>query len=186
MHEQGNAVADIFARDSADPRVVVADGYGIRLSVERGHLAVQDGLGRHRRTRRFSRAERTVRRIVILGHTGTISLEAITWCQHVGISIVQIDGSRVLSVTGALGSDDPRLRRQQALAAGNDTGLAIARALLSAKVTGQAAVLDRLDVPTAAGLLSQPATWRPPAASPPAATSRRPPPTSTSVPGPAG
>ncbi len=47
---------------------------------------VHDGLGRPRRIRRFSRAERSVRRIVVLGHTGSITLDAIAWCQHVAIT----------------------------------------------------------------------------------------------------
>ncbi len=145
----------VFRRDPAAAHVVVADGYGIRLAVERGHLVVHDGLGRHRRTRRFSRAERTVRRVVVLGHTGTITLDAVAWCQHVGISIVQIDGTQVVSVSGASSSDDARLRRQQALAASNDTGLAVARALLHTKLTGQAAVLSGIAVPAAAELIAK-------------------------------
>jgi len=143
-------LASVFGRDPASARVIVTDGYGIRLAVERGHLVVNDGLGRHRRTRRFSRAERTVRRIVILGHTGSITLEALAWCQHVGIHLVQIDGTQVLSVTGVEGTNDARLRRQQALAANNATGLAVTRALLAAKLVGQATVLRQLEVPAAA------------------------------------
>ena len=41
----------IFSRDPRDPTVLVADGYGLSLTVNRGHLTIGDGLGRHRRER---------------------------------------------------------------------------------------------------------------------------------------
>jgi ribosomal protein L37E len=41
---------------------------------------LSDGLGRHRRERRLPRAQRSMRCIVVLGHTGHISLEAVRWC----------------------------------------------------------------------------------------------------------
>ena len=81
----------IFSRDPRDPTVLVADGYGLSLTVNRGHLTIGDGLGRHRRERRLSRAQRTVRRIVILGHTGHFTLDAIRWCHDTGITIVHLD-----------------------------------------------------------------------------------------------
>jgi hypothetical protein len=38
---------------------VVADGYGISLTVNRGHLVIHDGIGAQRRTQRYERIERT-------------------------------------------------------------------------------------------------------------------------------
>jgi len=63
------ATASVFARDSREQSVLVADGYGLALAVDRGHLLIRDGLGRYRRERRLPRAQREVQRIVVLGHT---------------------------------------------------------------------------------------------------------------------
>ena len=126
---------------------LVVDGYGIRLSVHRGRLVIEDGMGTHRHQRELTRVERTIRRIVILSDTGTITLEAIRWCPDVGIAVVQLDrdGRPLLSAT-APGTDDARLRRAQAAAPASPTGLQITRAILGAKITGQADVTrDILD-----------------------------------------
>jgi CRISPR-associated endonuclease Cas1 len=141
----------VFSRDAHDSTVLVADGYGLSLSVSRGHLVVRDGLGQHRRERRLPRAQRTVRRIVILGHTGHLSLEAIRWCADTGIALTQIDTNGTLLLTGGGAFfDDPRLRRAQAAAATNPVGVEIARALLTTKLDGQARVADSLGATPAA------------------------------------
>ena len=120
---------------------LVADGFGLAIRVERGHLVIEDGTGSERRVRRLPRITRDVRRIMILGHTGHITLEALRWCANVGIALVQLDTSgRILSLSAVPGLDDSRLRRAQAAALGTDTGLAIAQSLLTAKVGGQASV----------------------------------------------
>src|SRR4051794_14077324 len=120
-------------RDPADRQVLMLDGYGLSATVSRGHLVLRDGIGRHRRERRLSRAQRTVTRIVILGHTGHVSLEAVRWCRNVGVSIVQLDHDGTLQLTAGfdLGRDDPRLRRSQAAAAGTVTGLEVSRRLIT-------------------------------------------------------
>ncbi len=121
------------------PAVLVADGYGVRVHVRRGQLMIEDGLGTQRRCRELARVERDVRRLVILADTGALTLEAVRWCADVGIAVVQVDrDARVLLVAGAPGTDDARLRRAQAAAAGSPTGLEVARALLTAKLQGQA------------------------------------------------
>ena len=131
-------------RDPVDPSVIVADGYGISLTASRGHLIIRDGLGRHRRERRLPRAQRTVRRIVILGHTGHISLEAIRWCHDTGVALLQVEPDGTLLLTSSpTGRDDARLRRSQAAAATSPHGLDLAQHLLTGKLTGQAALLRR-------------------------------------------
>jgi len=141
----------IFTRDSSNSSVLVLDGYGLSLAVSRGHLVLGDGLGQHRRTRRLPRAQRVVRRIVILGHTGHLSLEAIRWCVDTGIVLTQLDtDGRLLLTAGGAQFDDPRLRRAQAAAATNPVGVEIARALLTAKLQGQASVAESLDASPAA------------------------------------
>src|SRR5664280_2080809 len=139
------ATASVFARDSREQSVLVADGYGLALTVDRGHLLIRDGLGRHRRDRRLPRAQREVQRIIVLGHTGHVSLEAVRWCTDTGIALLQIDtDGRVLLTVAAPGKDDPRLRRAQAAAPNAPVGLEITRALLGAKLAGQAAVAEEL------------------------------------------
>ena len=122
--------------------VVVADGYGVQLRVQRGRLVIEDGMGSSRRTRELARIEREVRRIVILADTGMVSLGAVRWCADIGITVVQLDrDGRVLLLSGAPGTDDARLRRAQAAAPSSPVGVEIARALLTAKLLGQAELL---------------------------------------------
>ncbi len=140
-----------YSRDSANETVLVLDGFGLSITVSRGHLVLRDGIGQHRRERRLPRAQRTVRRIVILGHTGHLSLEAIRWCADTGIVLTQLDtDGRLLLTAGGAQFDDPRLRRAQAAAAANPVGVKIARALLTAKLHGQASVAESLDASPAA------------------------------------
>lgn len=131
---------------AATPRngVLVLSGYGVRVAVERGHLAVSDGRGKERRQGRFSRADRSLRRVVVLGHTGAVTFEALRWLRDVRCSFAQIDADgEVITAFGPDGLDDARLRRAQALAPYSGVGPVIARDLLRRKLAGQAAVLDR-------------------------------------------
>lgn len=147
------ALAETFAldgrvaRDAADAGVVVADGRGVRVTVDRGHLVVADGLGRHRRERRFPRAERSVRRLVVLGRSGFVTLEAVRWCEAVGVALVVLDDGEALLASASTGVDDARLRRAQATAWGSDVGLAVAIELLGRKITAQADTCYLLPVP---------------------------------------
>jgi len=146
-----STVADMFTRDSRHPSVLVADGYGLNVHVHHGQLVIRDGIGRHRRERRLSRAERVVRRLVLLGHTGSVTLDAIRWCADVGIALVQLDtDGRILMLGNHPSRTDPRLLRAQAAAPSGEVAVVIARQLLLAKVTGQADVaqhaLKALDV----------------------------------------
>jgi len=150
------SAGDIFGRDPRDSTVVVADGYGVSVTVSRGHLIISDGLGKHRRERRLPRAQRTVRRIVILGHTGSLSLEAIRWCTDTGIVLTQLDTDGTLLLTaGGTQHDDPRLRRAQAASTTTPVGERIAEALLRAKLDGQRHVATTLGADTTATQIDQ-------------------------------
>ena len=72
-------------------RVYVASGYGLKLYGNRGHLVVHDGIGCQRRTARFNRATSQLRRLVVLGHTGYVTLDALRWLRDIGAAFVQID-----------------------------------------------------------------------------------------------
>lgn len=118
---------DVLSRDSS-AAVIVMDGFGLSLTVSRGHLLAADGIGKRRRERRLPRSERDVRRIVIIGHTGHVTLEAIRWCHDLNIAIVHLDtdGTSLLTA-GNAGQDDARRRRAQAAAPAGSVGLEIAR-----------------------------------------------------------
>jgi hypothetical protein len=49
------ALTEAYARPDL-AGVCVADGFGVRVVVERGALEVHDGVGPHRRSRRYDRA----------------------------------------------------------------------------------------------------------------------------------
>jgi CRISPR-associated endonuclease Cas1 len=125
--------------------VCVARGYGLKIYVERGHLVVHDGVGRQRETRRFHRAGKQISRLIVLGHSGYITLEAIRWLNDTGAALVHFDADGTLLATSAA----PRanlsaLRRAQALAGSGRAGVQIARELLVAKVAGQLALMSEL------------------------------------------
>ncbi len=139
------AVSCLFSHDAREPSVLVADGYGLDLHVHHGQLVIRDGIGQHRRERRLSRAQATVGRIVLLGHTGSVTLDAVRWCADIDISLVQLDvDGPVLLTSGPGGKNDARLRRAQAAAANSPVGLSITRGLLGAKLDGQAANAEQL------------------------------------------
>jgi len=125
-------------------RVAVVDGYGVKISVRRGHLVVEDGLGRERRERVYARVAHGLSRVVVLGHDGFITLGAIRWLNDLGIPLLQIDRDGSVLVTSAAGTADARLRRLQAQAPSNEVGVAISKTLLGEKLAGQRRVLNSL------------------------------------------
>ena len=133
--------------DVVVPRgVLVLSGYGLDVRVWRGRLRIADGVGRQRRTAIIHRATGGLRRLVVLGHTGTLTLDAIRWLADVGAGYIQVDeDGRVLAAFGPLGTDRPGLRRAQARALDTTVGNDIVRALLAEKIAGQAEALVELD-----------------------------------------
>ena len=125
--------------------IAVAHGYGLKVRVERRHLEIDDGFGRQRRTRRYHRTNR-LRRLVLIGRDGYITLAALRWLHDTGAAFVHLDTSgELIAATVADGADLAGLRRAQALAPDTPAGLEVARHVLSEKVRGQAAVADELD-----------------------------------------
>jgi CRISPR-associated endonuclease Cas1 len=118
--------------------IVTLVGYGIQARVDRGHLLVEDGIGSARRHARFSRVGHGIRRLVVIGSDGMVSLAALRWLadQDVAFSMLERDG-KVLAVTGPVCSSDAKLRRAQALAHSSGAALRITRELISQKLAGQ-------------------------------------------------
>jgi CRISPR-associated endonuclease Cas1 len=125
--------------------ILTLTGYGLRVAVERGHLVVEDGIEPDRRRRRFSRAERGLKRLVIIGHSGTVTLDALQWLHDVGIELVHLGhDADLLVTTGPVGADLPKLRRAQATAALSGVALVIAKDLIADKLAGQEGVLHQI------------------------------------------
>ena len=135
-------------QDQASARpsgVVIASGYGLKVHVERGHLVVHDGIADDRQTRQFARVSSGLKRLVVLGQAGYLTLDALAWIRDTGAAFVQLDSDgRLVALSASPGTDQPGLRRAQALAAESDVGVEVARTLLQDKITGQANLLSEL------------------------------------------
>ena len=127
-------------RNSLAPRhgVVTLFGYGITVRLDRGHLVLKDGVGADRRETRLPRVGHGLRRLVVIGSDGFVSLAALRWLADQGASFAMLerDGS-VLATTGPVRPSNARLRRAQALAHQSGAALQIARELIDQKLAGQ-------------------------------------------------
>ena len=132
--------------------VVTLYGYGIQVRVDRGHLFLEDGIGADRRQCRLPRVGHGLKRLVVIGSDGMVSLAALRWLADQDASFVMLerDGS-VLATTGPVRPSEAKLRRSQALAHSSGAALRIARELISRKVAAQEQVarVKLLDISTA-------------------------------------
>src|SRR5690242_7613544 len=136
--------------------VVTLFGYGIQVRVDRGHLVIEDGIATSRRQTRLPRVGHGLRRLVVIGSDGIISLAALRWLadQDAGFIMLERDG-KVLATTGPVRPSDARLRRTQALAGQNGMALEISRELISAKLQGQETLArEKLRATTTAEVIS--------------------------------
>jgi CRISPR-associated endonuclease Cas1 len=118
--------------------VLTVWGYGIRVQVNGGHLLLHDGIADERRTIRLPRVNHGLKRLVMIGSDGFITLEALRWLADQGAAFVMLDRrGKVLAVTGPVSPSDAKLRRTQALALGNGVALKISKELISQKLAGQ-------------------------------------------------
>ena len=132
--------------DSKSPALVVIPrhgvltllGFGIRVHVERGHLTIEDGIGADRRKARLPQVGHGLRRLVVIGSDGFVSLAALRWLadQDACFVMLERDGS-VLATTGPVRPSDSRLRRAQSLAHQSGIAVRIAQELISRKLAGQ-------------------------------------------------
>jgi CRISPR-associated endonuclease Cas1 len=137
--------------------VLTLVGYGIRVCVERGHLVVADGIGTERHHYRLPRVGHHLKRLVIVGSDGLVTLAALKWLKDQNASLVFLERSgKALCVTSPVASSESKLRRAQALAASNDVGLEICRTLIDAKLQGQERVLrERLNCHSTADAIAR-------------------------------
>jgi CRISPR-associated endonuclease Cas1 len=127
--------------------LVIVDGYAIRITVEHRRLVVSDGAP-DRQERRFHRAtaRREIRRMILIGHSGMISLDALRWLRQAGASLINVDpfSADLVACSAPAGTQIPQLRRAQALAPFGPAGVEVARYLIGGKIAGQAGLLGEL------------------------------------------
>jgi CRISPR-associated endonuclease Cas1 len=113
-------------------------GYGITVRVDRGHLILMDSIGSDHREVHLPRVGHRLRRLVVIGANGFVSLAALRWLadQDAAFVLLERDGS-VLATTGPVRPSDARLRRSQSLAHQSGAALEIARELINQKLVGQ-------------------------------------------------
>jgi CRISPR-associated protein Cas1 len=91
------------------------------------------------------RATSKLKRIVVIGHDGYITLEAMRWIRDIGAAFVQIDtDANLIALSAPARHHESRLRRAQALATTDDVGRIAVVSLLKAKLERQAQIADRL------------------------------------------
>jgi CRISPR-associated endonuclease Cas1 len=132
--------------------VVTLYGYGIQARVDRGHLLLEDGIGTARRRARFGRIGHGLKRLIVIGSDGIVSLAALRWLADQKASFVMLErDGKVLTTTGPVRPSDARLRRAQSLASQSGSALRIASNLIEKKLLGQEQVAryKLLDVKTA-------------------------------------
>src|SRR6266699_4377947 len=152
-HSHNNSTELIVPRHG----VVTLFGYGIQVRVDRGHLLLEDGIGAERRQCRLPRVGHGLRRLVVIGSDGIVSLAALRWLadQDAAFVMLERDGS-VLATTGPVRPSDARLRRAQATAPLSGAALQITRELIYQKLAGQERVArNKLLDSTTAEIIAQ-------------------------------
>jgi CRISPR-associated endonuclease Cas1 len=137
--------------------VVTLSGYGIQVRVDGGHLVLTDRLGAECRQFRLPRVGHGLKRLIIIGSDGFVSLSALRWLadQQVSFVMLERDGS-VLATTSPVRPSDVRLRRAQTLAVQSGVAIGIARELIDHKLIGQERVArHKLLVPEIANQISR-------------------------------
>lgn len=137
--------------------VVTLVGYGIEIRIDRGHLLLTDRLGANCRQFRLPRVGHGLKRLIIIGSGGFVSLSALRWLadQQVSFVLLERDGT-LLATTGPVRPSDVRLRRAQALAVQSGVAIEIARELINHKLIGQEGVArHKLLVPEIADQISK-------------------------------
>ena len=136
--------------------VMTLAGFGIQIKMQAGHLLLEHGVAADRHYVRLPRVGHGLNRLVCIGSDGYISLAALKWLAAKNVSFVLLErNGKVECVTGPVRPSEAKLRRSQALAAGNGVGLEIARTLIDAKLSGEERVLrEQLNSPTAADVIS--------------------------------
>ena len=118
--------------------VLTLRGFGIKVRVDRGHLALEDGIGPDRRTLRLPRVGHGLKRLVLISDDGYISLNAIHWLVDQNAAFVMLrPNGKVLACVSMSRSSDAHLRRVQAQAHDSGVAVLIAKELIGKKLENQ-------------------------------------------------
>lgn len=151
-----DAISETFTRQPRDPSVLVVDGHAAKVCVEKGHLVIEDGMCGDRRKRRLSRVQQTVKRIVVIAHSGYISLEVGEWLDAVNqtskgswrkdpLTMTVLDPSGHLRFATARSSTNGALLRAQCHIRDTQDGLDVAKHLVSKKFRGHSDIHAQWD-----------------------------------------
>ncbi|MGB8475484.1 MAG: CRISPR-associated endonuclease Cas1 [Candidatus Acidiferrum sp.] len=145
-----------FAPISPRHGVVTLFGYGTSICVDRGHLTIEDGIGKQRRYARFPRVGHGLKRLVVIGSDGLVSLAALRWLADQGSAFVMLDRlGEVIATAGPVHPSDARLRRAQSLAESSGVALRIAIELIKRKLLAQERLVrDRFQDDASAEVIS--------------------------------
>lgn len=127
-------------------KTLALTGYGLSLKVERGQLLIVDGFANEgkRRVTVLPRANPDITQLLILGFTGTISLEALRWIMEHEISSAVLGPDGEIFAHLVEGKINIHLKRRQALAVTNGLDVTLVKWLLGKKFQGQEEVLSKL------------------------------------------
>src|SRR5271170_5962570 len=97
MAASGTLPQPFLSRKSPISRsgVLTLFGYGIKVRMLCGHLEIEDGIGPERRRIRLARVGHGLKRLVIIGADGFVSLAALQWLadQDASFAMLEHDGS---------------------------------------------------------------------------------------------
>src|SRR3989441_4583317 len=101
-------------------------GFGVKVRLDKNHFCAEWGVGLNRYQVRLSRVDgHKLRRVILLGSDGYISLEALRFISDVGATFSMIDKrGKALMVCSPVAPSDSKLRRAQSTALGNGIALA--------------------------------------------------------------
>ena len=129
------------------PGIYILSGV-VDLRINHGQLALKAGVFDNRSETTLTKANSHLTRLVILGHSGSITFEALRWLNDIRAGIIQIDYDASVIVASIFpGPDTPELRRAQVAAGESKLGLDLIRDLITRKAAGQAALYHQLGSP---------------------------------------
>src|SRR4051794_17676491 len=87
--------------------VLTIHGFGLTVRMQTGHLEIEDGVGMERRHFRLPRVQHGLKRLVVIGCDGSVSLAALRWLADQNAAFVMLErNGKVLTVCGPVSPSD--------------------------------------------------------------------------------
>jgi CRISPR-associated endonuclease Cas1 len=135
--QENNNTKKIYSSIPVNDGVLVLSGYSVTLKVQNGCLQVIDGVGDEARKDIFSKPNCRIKRVVILGYNGSVSLSSLKWLFDIGAGILQIGWNGEIYYSAIPHKSDIFLKRAQYKAVENEKGLELTKYLLGEKIKNQ-------------------------------------------------